>query len=719
MKYKAWLAAATAAMLLVGASGCADVTVGEGHVHDWGAWQETPATCEGAGERVRVCKTDPTHVERETIPELGHDWDREWTRDENGHYHVCNRGCGKREGEAAHTFVRGACSVCGYSLAPSALVYEEVYAGDGSTVVGYAVAGWDESATDKRVLSVPAEHENQPVVAIKERAFYAEEGDETLQTVVLAGSVKTVGEYAFYGCTGIVSADLMGVENVEKGAFYGCTGLARVDLGSLGTLGDYAFYHCTAMQSLTVEGIEQFGKQVFQDCPALTSASFGDGVTALGQYAFYTTENLRTISFGKAFEQSIAWDTFPMEHLERIEVSGENEVYASVGGVLYNKAKTQLVLVPYAYKGKVDVAEGVTDIASNKAQFLNHAYVTSVTLPSTLTSLAGGAIRQAFRGCTRLVEVYNLSGIDVMQEDDFGDGNLYGLAADVVVHSARSEASVVSDPDADGFVWQTHAGQLIAYFGEERALALPADYRGSAYSVREYAFAGCGAESLTVPAGVTLKDYAFSGCADLASVTFEEGVTEIGAGAFSSCAALQTVSFPKTLKTVGGGAFVGCTGLESAHYAGSVSEYAAINFGNGYSNVFFTGAALDCAGEPLPEQIVIEGVEEIGTYAFWGAPVKSVVVGKGVKKIGQDAFSKSTVESVVLGKDLLHFANAFSNSSLARAYFEGSQEDWDALNAEFTHASLPAGVTVYYFAAQRPESGTAWHYGADGTPELW
>ncbi len=723
MKKHTWLAATVAAVLLLGA-GCADVeAVPGGHVHDWGEWSETAPTCTADGSRERVCKTDPTHVERETVPALGHAWSKAWTWDETVHYHVCERGCGARNEEGAHIISRGACSVCGYTLTPSELTYEEVLGEDGSTVVGYAVTGWDDSVTDRHMLVVPETHAERPVIAIADNAFYADDGDgdETLQSVFLAESVKTIGEYAFYGCVGLANIEMQSVTTVAKGAFYGCTGLLSATLGSLETLGDYAFYRCTSMRSLSVEGVENFGAQVFQDCPALTSASFGDGVTELGSYAFYTTENLRTVSFGKAFTQPIVWDTFPMEHLERIEVSGENAVYASADGVLYNKAKTQLVLVPYAYKGKVDVCEGVTEIGSNKALFLDHKYVTAVTLPSTLTTLAGDFIRQAFKGCNRLAEVCNLSGIDVTQKDDFGDGNLYGLAADVVVRT-QSEASVVSEPDADGFVWQTKAGQLIAYFGEASALVLPADYHGSAYTVRDSALAACGFTSLTVPAGVVLGESACSNCADLAEVTLEEGVTEIGEGAFKSCSALTTVHLPKSLKTVGGGAFVSCDALKEAYYAGTVSEYAAITFGNNYATVFNTGsepqATLYCAGLALPEKIVIEGVEEIGAYAFCGAPVTSAVVGKGVKRIGQSAFSNSMLESVVLGKDLVKFSNAFSNSALQTAFFEGTQEDWDALNAEFTNASVPSGVTVYYLT-DAADGGKGWHYGADGSPEIW
>ncbi len=114
MKYKAFAAFAAGVMLAATSlAGCAGVEAEHAkHEHDWGEWRETPPTCTAAGKRERVCKTDPSHVETQEIPALGHEWSKEWTREENGHYHVCDRGCGERVMEAPHTFVRGACSVC-------------------------------------------------------------------------------------------------------------------------------------------------------------------------------------------------------------------------------------------------------------------------------------------------------------------------------------------------------------------------------------------------------------------------------------------------------------------------------------------------------------------------------------------------------------------------------------------------------------------------------
>lgn len=85
------------------------------HTHEWGEWTSvTPATCEGTGTEKRVCKLDPTHVETRPVDALGHKWSTEWVKDEKGHTHVCENGCGKTKDDAAHSYHNGACTECGY-----------------------------------------------------------------------------------------------------------------------------------------------------------------------------------------------------------------------------------------------------------------------------------------------------------------------------------------------------------------------------------------------------------------------------------------------------------------------------------------------------------------------------------------------------------------------------------------------------------------------------
>ncbi|MDE7256495.1 MAG: hypothetical protein K2N50_00870 [Clostridia bacterium] len=49
--------------------------------HSWGEWQITPATCTSAGEKMRVCKNNAEHTEREVIPAIGHEFSTKFTID--------------------------------------------------------------------------------------------------------------------------------------------------------------------------------------------------------------------------------------------------------------------------------------------------------------------------------------------------------------------------------------------------------------------------------------------------------------------------------------------------------------------------------------------------------------------------------------------------------------------------------------------------------------
>ena len=56
------------------------------------------------------------------------------------------------------------------------------------------------------------------------------------------------------------------------------------------SIGDYAFYKCTSLTNVTIgSGMTSIGSYAFQYCSSLTSITIPDGVTSIGSYAFYCT----------------------------------------------------------------------------------------------------------------------------------------------------------------------------------------------------------------------------------------------------------------------------------------------------------------------------------------------------------------------------------------------------------------------------------------------
>ena len=131
------------------------------------------------------------------------------------------------------------------------------------------------------------------IETINRHAFQA----NGLKTVNIPGSVKTIGEYAFDECKSLASLTLnYGTEtDIGAGAFF-LTGLKTVNIpGSVKTIGEFAFYNCRSLTTLTLnEGLESIGKAVFEKA-GITSVSIPRSVKEIGINPFGACYNLVSI----------------------------------------------------------------------------------------------------------------------------------------------------------------------------------------------------------------------------------------------------------------------------------------------------------------------------------------------------------------------------------------------------------------------------------------
>ena len=371
-------------------------------------------------------------------------------------------------------------------------------------------------------ITIPSEIDGKPVTSIGNGAFW---GCTGLTSITIPNSVTSIGGEAFRGCTGLTSITIPNsVTSIGDYAFYKCTGLTSITIpNSVTSIGDLAFEDCTGLTSINVASDNNyyssnngvlFNKKKtalirYPEGKSQTSYTIPNSVTRIGYGAFRGCTGLTSITIPNSVTSIASWAFDGCTGLTSINVASGNNYYSDNNGVLFNKKKTELIRYP---EGKSQTSYTIPDSVTSIGNwaFDGCTGLTSITIPNSVTSIGA----HAFDGCT-------------------------GLTSITIPNSVTS----------------------IGYM----------------------AFYGCtGLTSITIPNSVTsIGNWAFFECTGLTSITIPNSVTSIGDGAFNSCTGLTSITIPDSVTSIGDLAFNGCTGLKDVYYTGSKDEWEAISIGAG------------------------------------------------------------------------------------------------------------------------------------------
>lgn len=131
------------------------------------------------------------------------------------------------------------------------------------------------------------------VVRIEDYAFFA---NETITSVSFesAAGLRSIGDCAFYGCTGLSSLTLCpSIEEIGFGAFQSCTGLKTVVIDNgLTEIPEQAFFGDTALNSVSIpDSVNSIGSNAFAGCSSLREIFIGRNVTSISNTAFQGSRN--------------------------------------------------------------------------------------------------------------------------------------------------------------------------------------------------------------------------------------------------------------------------------------------------------------------------------------------------------------------------------------------------------------------------------------------
>ena len=118
------------------------------------------------------------------------------------------------------------------------------------------------------------------------------------KTTIIPNTVTSIGNYAFYGCSGLTSVTIPNsVTSIGYSAFSDCSGLTSVTIpNSVTSIGRGAFKNCSGLTSVTIgNSVTSIGSHAFNGCSGLTSVTIPNSVTSIGNYAFYGCSGLTSV----------------------------------------------------------------------------------------------------------------------------------------------------------------------------------------------------------------------------------------------------------------------------------------------------------------------------------------------------------------------------------------------------------------------------------------
>lgn len=496
-----------------------------------------------------------------------------------------------------------------------------------------------------------------------------------LTNLTFPGTIKTIPEQAFYGCTQLETADLEGVTHIGKEAFVYNDHLRYVSLGdALQEVGERAFYDCRSLTSCVnfPATLRLIDKEAFSStrigCVIFAGKGFEIEQGGLNSNSKFSATGLEKAARLHSHSVGVLIGDFiisPTCQYDESAVTGEfdhiilskklkkydpsifglgtsaaefavkkgNSNYVSVNGMLLTKDLKTLVAFPcYEISDRQLIKRDLAYIPAGITKIEEHAFSNGpsiVQIPASVKQMDG-----AFTNCGSLRHLYMLGSTPPVINDEatFTPSiNEYGSSCKLYVPHGSKETYQQAN------VWKNfeNIDDSELYLQGPLCYSISGDeWANVADRNSEATFDG----HITIPGTVTIDGK-------------QRHVVQIEGSAFWGDTQLKTVTITKDVMN-NGSAFIGCTNLYAFNVAAGNTNMHSTDGMLFYSKTEYLGNALTVC-PPMQQtntgivertQVVVPGETEwIGTGApVFSSNMKRITIPAGVTRISYDAFKYCT-----------------------------------------------------------------------------
>ncbi len=493
-----------------------------------------------------------------------------------------------------------------------------------------------------------------------------------IESVILLKGITSIGEDAFYGCSGLTSVTIPNnVTSIGDEAFYNCSSLTSVTIPNRVTsIGYRAFRECKSLNAVHITDLEAWlnisfsgdysnplfyahrlylngeevkdlvipnsvtsiGNYVFDSCSSLTSVTMPNSVTSIGNCAFRDCVNMTTVDIPNSVT-SIGTGAFCVcSSLTSVTIPN---LVTSIGSSTFSGCGSlTAITIPNSVKfigewafaycnglTSVIIPNSVKSIGVNAFMYCRN--LTTMTIPNSVTYIGEGA----FRYCSSLTSVTIPNSVMAIGNETF-----YGCSSLTSVEIPNSVTSIGNHAFRGcSNISSVYISDLSAWcrinYGSNTEPLIPSNHH--------LYLNGIEVEQLIIPEDITsLENTIFYGCSYITSIIIPNSVTSIGDYAFANCSSLASISLSENLMLIKKQAFYGCTKLQKLDIPASV-EYIfqeAFNGCNSLSEIIArpetppfiyndTFSNYDCTLK-VPEA----GKDAYKTHEIWGQfkPIQTI-----------------------------------------------------------------------------------------------